>query len=108
MTKPELFAALFVAGLFVGMLVCLEIGLILGRRSTSDEGGKEGLRVIEGAIFALLGLLIAFTFPGRLRVLRTVGTKSLKKPTTSARRTCGSTCFRPITSLRFASCFDAM
>jgi hypothetical protein len=64
MTKQEVFAVLFVAALFVGMLVCLEIGLVLGRRSTADEGGKEGLSVIEGAIFALLGLLIAFTFSG--------------------------------------------
>ena len=54
----------FVALLFIGMLLCMELGRILGRRFASDSGGKEGLSVVEGAIFALLGLLVAFTFSG--------------------------------------------
>ncbi len=55
---------IFVALLFAGMLACLEIGRRLGRDAIGETGGKEGLGVIEGAVFALLGLLIAFTFSG--------------------------------------------
>ena len=63
MQSQEIFALIFVSTLFVGMLVCLEYGRVLGRKR-AEPGGKEGLSVIEGAIFALLGLLIAFTFSG--------------------------------------------
>ena len=64
MNKNELAALVFVGLLFVGMLASLEIGRRFGRRSDTQQGGKEGLGVIDGAIFALLGLLIAFTFSG--------------------------------------------
>mgnify|MGYP000928124094 CR=1 FL=1 len=52
--------------LFFGMLVLLEAGRWVGnRRLTSDaEGARAGTGAIEGAVFALLGLLIAFTFSG--------------------------------------------
>jgi hypothetical protein len=52
--------------LFLGMLVMLEIGRRAGiRRMEQDPGGaKERLGTVEGAIFGLLGLLIAFTFSG--------------------------------------------
>jgi hypothetical protein len=48
------------------MLVCEEVGRRLGmRRARLDpEGARAGAGVVEGAIFALLGLLIAFTFSG--------------------------------------------
>lgn len=57
------FAALF---LFVGMLGCTELGRRLGARpgAKDAEGGAKGLGSIEGAIFALFGLLLAFTFSG--------------------------------------------
>src|SRR5271167_1749680 len=64
MNKNELFALVFVFVLCVGMVACLEIGRRLAARSAPEEGGKEGLGVIDGAIFALLGLLVAFTFSG--------------------------------------------
>jgi len=64
MNKNELFAVVFVLILFCGMLACFEIGRRLGRQTASEEAGKAGLGVVEGAIFALLGLLIAFTFSG--------------------------------------------
>jgi hypothetical protein len=64
MSAREMFAIVFVCLIFVGMLLCMEIGRRWGRRSSSDQSGKEGLSVIEGAIFALLGLLVAFTFSG--------------------------------------------
>jgi hypothetical protein len=52
--------------LFVGMLVLLEVGRRAGvRRSAADpEGARAGVGPVEGAIFALLGLLLAFTFSG--------------------------------------------
>jgi hypothetical protein len=53
-------------GLFVGMLVLLELGRRIGvRMITGDpEGAHKAVGAVEGAIFALLGLLIAFTFSG--------------------------------------------
>jgi len=64
MNQNEAVAVAFVGLLFAGMLACLEIGRRLGRSAVAETGGKEGLGVIEGAVFALLGLLVAFTFSG--------------------------------------------
>jgi hypothetical protein len=60
------FLFLATCGLFLGMLLCLEIGRRLGmRRMKEDSGaGGEGVGAVDGAVFALLGLLIAFTFSG--------------------------------------------
>jgi len=57
---------LFALALFAGMLLLLEVGRRIGaRRLAADaEGARLGTGAIEGAIFALLGLLIAFTFSG--------------------------------------------
>jgi hypothetical protein len=57
---------LFAMGLLGGMLLLLELGRRLGRRrqARDDEGARAGLGAVEGAVFALLGLLIAFTFSG--------------------------------------------
>lgn len=63
MNKNEWIAVVFVAALFFGMLACLEVGRRLGRRDDLS-GAKDGMGVIEGAVFALLGLLLAFTFSG--------------------------------------------
>jgi len=59
---PLLFAVL----LFAGMLILLEIGRRLGirRRPKESEGERGSLGTIEGAIFALFGLVVAFTFSG--------------------------------------------
>jgi hypothetical protein len=53
-------------GLFVGMLLLLEAGRRIGlrRRARDLEGARAGLGAVEGAIFGLMGLLIAFTFSG--------------------------------------------
>ena len=61
-----LMTALITLILFFGMLVFLEVGRRIGnRRLASDaEGARTGTGAIEGAVFALLGLLIAFTFSG--------------------------------------------
>jgi hypothetical protein len=48
------------------MLLLLEIGRRLGvrRRPKEAEGEWGGLGTVEGAVFALFGLMIAFTFSG--------------------------------------------
>lgn len=57
-------AAPVAAGLFVGMLVCLEVGRRLGvrDRKRAPEGQNPGLGTVEGAVFGLYALLLAFTF----------------------------------------------
>ena len=53
-------------GVFLGMMLCLEVGWRIGRRGRlpEAEGAATGVRVVEGAVFGLLGLLVAFTFSG--------------------------------------------
>jgi hypothetical protein len=53
-------------GLFVGMLLLLELGRWLGARrlEAQGEGARSGIGAVEGAVFALLGLLLAFSFSG--------------------------------------------
>jgi hypothetical protein len=55
-----------VLGVLVGMLVCLELGRWLGVRRRRAEGdlAEPAAGAVDGAIFALLGLMIAFTFSG--------------------------------------------
>ncbi len=48
-------------GFFVALWICLEAGRRLGR-NRMESGGESS--AIDGAIFALFGLLIAFTFSG--------------------------------------------
>ncbi len=52
------------AFLFFGMLLFWELGRKLGGRQKNSEyrRAQYGIRVMEGAVFALMGLLIAFTF----------------------------------------------
>jgi hypothetical protein len=56
----------FAGGLFFGMLVFLETGRRIGawRLSQDPEGARQGVGAVDGAVFGLLGLLIAFTFSG--------------------------------------------
>jgi hypothetical protein len=50
-------------GLLVGMVALLELGFRVGRRRVAlGMQGTAGLNVVEGAVFALFGLLLAFTF----------------------------------------------
>lgn len=60
------FVLLFTLSLFLAMLLLLETGRRIGtRRRTQDpDGASSGVGTIEGAIFGLLGLMIAFTFSG--------------------------------------------
>jgi hypothetical protein len=53
-------------GLFLGMLLFLEIGRRIAVRRMKEDTGTagEGIGAVDGAVFALLGLLLAFTFSG--------------------------------------------
>lgn len=55
-------------GLFLGMLICLEIGYRIGRYGAEKhlDLAHEGTGTIETAVFGLLGLLLAFTFGGAM------------------------------------------
>ena len=60
------FAVFCGLGLFLAMLALMELGARAGRRrlALDPEGARAGSAATEGAVFALLGLLIAFTFSG--------------------------------------------
>ena len=56
----------FAFALLFGMILILEVGRRVGAREREQlmSGGAAGVGAIEASIFALLGLLIAFTFQG--------------------------------------------
>jgi hypothetical protein len=64
--EPPIPPLLFSLILLIGMLFLLEIGRRLGirRRPKESEGERGGLGTVEGAVFALFGLMMAFTFSG--------------------------------------------
>jgi hypothetical protein len=64
--EPPIPPLLFAILLFGGMLLSLELGRRFGvrRRSKESEGERGGLGPVEGAVFALFGLMVAFTFSG--------------------------------------------
>ena len=57
---------LFIPGLFLAMLLLVEVGRRIGMRRMAEETERQraGLVTVETAIYALLGLLVAFTFAG--------------------------------------------
>jgi hypothetical protein len=59
-------APLLAASLFLGLLALLEVGRRIGqrRRERDPSGAGAGAGAVEGAVFGLLGLMIAFTFSG--------------------------------------------
>jgi hypothetical protein len=61
-----LIALLCTAGLFLGMLVLLDIGRRIGvwRLANDPDGAMVGVGTVEGAVFGLLALLVAFSFSG--------------------------------------------
>lgn len=56
----------FTLGLFIGMLLCFDLGrrFGVGRLSMDPDGVTKGSGPVEAAVFGLLGLLLAFTFSG--------------------------------------------
>ena len=96
-------------GLFLGVLVFLEVGRRIGRRRiASGDTEGSGFGAVEGAVFGLIGLLIAFTFSGAAGALRRPPAPGhARKPTPSARPGCGSTCCPRRPSRRCATCSGA-
>jgi hypothetical protein len=64
--EPPIPPLLYAVLLLIGMLLMLESGRRLGvrRRPKESEGERGGLGTVEGAVFALFGLMVAFTFSG--------------------------------------------
>jgi hypothetical protein len=64
--EPPISPILFSIILFLGMMIMLETGrrLAVRRRSKEVDGERSNLGTIEGAVFALFGLMMAFTFSG--------------------------------------------
>jgi hypothetical protein len=54
--------------LFFGMILFMEVGRRLRLRSQAEgaEGSAAGLGAVEGALFGLMGLVLAFTFSGAI------------------------------------------
>jgi hypothetical protein len=59
-------AILIFAAIFTLTMILLEVGRRVGvrRLALDPEGAAAGLGAIEGAVFGLMGLLVAFTFSG--------------------------------------------
>ena len=59
---------MFGISLFLGMLLLLELGrrMAIRRGANGSESEPAGISAVDGAIFALFGLLLAFTFSGSL------------------------------------------
>jgi hypothetical protein len=64
--NPALIGALVVAGMFLAMLLVLEIGRRVGEKRLAEnpEAAKSGSGAVESAVFGLMALLVAFTFSG--------------------------------------------
>jgi len=62
--SPAQLALTVSAGLFAGLLVCIELGYRIGHRVSQKVPGTahQGVGAIEAATFALLGLLLGFSF----------------------------------------------
>jgi hypothetical protein len=62
-----LFPVLFSIALLAGILVCLEAGRRIGlARLARDKDERQPTELVDSAVAALLGLLLAFTFSGAL------------------------------------------
>src|SRR6187200_3004976 len=64
-----LFSSAVSVGFFIGSLILMSVGRRLGARYLVREKAAAvvGLNAIEGAIFALMGLILAFAISGALQ-----------------------------------------
>jgi hypothetical protein len=68
MSQPLVDPWLYSTTLLLGLLICVQAGFVLGRR----YGVKGEASTLSGAVFGLLGLLLAFSFPA-LRAGSSIG-----------------------------------
>jgi len=66
LVNPAVIGGLFAGVLTLGILLMLELGRRVRRRQQArhGEGMAQGLGAVEGAVFGVMGLLLAFTFSG--------------------------------------------
>src|SRR3546814_17897708 len=94
---------------FLFLFAAIQVGRSLGKRRRADENESAGTgaAAIEASVFALLGLLVAFTFSGAaqrmaerrnllVKEVNAIGTAALRIDLTNAadqhrRGTCGDT-----------------
>ena len=62
--EPPIHPLLFALLLLAGMLILLEIGRVLALRAHEEGATISRFDTIEAAVFALFGLMLAFTFSG--------------------------------------------
>jgi hypothetical protein len=64
--NPAVIGALFAGGLTLGIVLMLEVGrrIRLVQQARHGDEMARGLGAVEGAVFGLMGLLLAFTFSG--------------------------------------------
>lgn len=64
MSRIAMNAVVFAGGMFVGILILVEAGRRLGQRHAArgTKVSRDGLGLLDNAVYALLGLMIAFTF----------------------------------------------
>ncbi len=62
----NIYALAYSLSLVAGLLGCLKLGHMLGRRHHLTEKEAERGGALDGVIFALLGLLLAFSFSGAI------------------------------------------
>jgi hypothetical protein len=69
LSNPVLIGGGVALVMLFGILLCLVGGRWIGQRAIARHGaaGMPSISSLEGAVFALLGLLIAFTFSGALQ-----------------------------------------
>jgi hypothetical protein len=54
---------LVAAGIFIGLLTCLEVGYLFGRRSFEQKSETtDQIGTIQGAMLGMLALLLGFSF----------------------------------------------
>jgi hypothetical protein len=63
------FAVGIALAMFFGSMALMELGRRIGSRRLAEEGtsAMTGLSAVEGAVFALMGLLLAFSLSGALQ-----------------------------------------
>src|SRR5262245_37277022 len=64
--QPMTTALVVATMIFVGTIVSLEAGFRWARRESAMATAHEGLGALEASAFALLGLLLAFSFAGAM------------------------------------------